>query len=173
METKHNEQKKEKEQKEADDFRYIVRLANTDLDGKKILKQALLKIKGVSFSFSNMVCVLSGIDPNKRVGDMSDEETNKIDMIVRNPAGYGAPVWLFNHRKDPETGGDMHFISADLDFAKDSDIKILKMTKSYRGLRHQWGLPLRGQRTRSNFRPNKGKGSLGVKRRKAAKSGRV
>jgi len=173
-ENKPKEQKEPKqEQAEDGDFKYIVRVANTDLDGKKSLKQALMKIKGVSFSFSNMVCALSGLDRNRRVGDLNDEEVSKVDMIVRNPASYGAPGWLFNHRKDIETGADMHFISADLDFSKESDLKILKMTKSYRGLRHQWKLPLRGQRTRSNFRPNKGKGSLGVKRRKGAKAGRV
>ena len=160
-------------EKEDSDFRYIVRVGNTDLDGKKPVKQALLKIKGVSFSYSNMVCKLSGIDQNRRIGELDDDEIKKLDMIVRNPAGYGAPAWLYNRRKDRETGADMHFITADLDFSKENDIKMLKMVKSYRGLRHQWGLPVRGQRTKSNFRPNKGKGSLGVKRRKGAKSGRV
>jgi len=177
MVDKQREQRKaeepKKEQTEDKDFRYIVRIGNADLDGKKPLKQALLNVKGVSFTYSNMVCVLSGVDKNKRIGDLSDEEISKVDSVVRNPAGYGAPEWMFNHRKEQETGADMHFISADLDFSKESDLKILKMTKSYRGLRHQWGLPLRGQRTRSNFRPNKGKGSLGVKRRKGAKGGRV
>lgn len=171
------EQKKaegqKKEQQEDSSFRYIVRVANTDLDGKKQLKQALLKVKGVSYTYSNMVCTLSGVDKNKRIGDMTDEEISKVDSVVRNPASYGAPEWLFNHRKEQETGADMHFISADLDFSKENDLKILKMTKSYKGLRHQWGLTLRGQRTRSNFRKNKGKGSLGVKRRAGAKAGRV
>lgn len=171
------EQKKaegqKKEQQEDSSFRYIVRVANTDLDGKKQLKQALLKVKGVSYTYSNMVCTLSGVDKNKRIGDMTDEEISKVDSVVRNPASYGAPEWMFNHRKEQETGADMHFISADLDFSKENDLKILKMTKSYKGLRHQWGLPLRGQRTRSNFRKNKGKGSLGVKRRAGAKAGRV
>ncbi len=179
MEDKPEEQKGEQkraqktEQQEDSNFRYIVRVANTDLDGKKQLKQALLKVKGVSYTYSNMVCALSGVDRNKRIGDMTDEEISKVDSVVRNPASYGAPEWMFNHRKEQETGADMHFISADLDFSRENDLKILKMTKSYRGLRHQWGLPLRGQRTRSNFRKNKGKGSLGVKRRAGAKAGRV
>ena len=175
MEKKQAEDKATKpaEQKESSDFNYIVRIGNADLDGKKPLHQALLKIKGVSYTYSHMVCILSGIDKNRRVGDFSEEEISKVDMVVRNPGSYGAPGWLFNHQRDLETGADMHFISADLDFSKEGDLKILKMTKSYRGLRHQWGLPLRGQRTRSNFRRNKGKGSLGVKRKRGARSGRV
>jgi small subunit ribosomal protein S13 len=52
-----------------------------------------------------------------------------------------------------------------LKFAKENDVKMMKKIKSYRGLRHQWSLPVRGQRTKSNFRRNKGKGSLGVKRK--------
>ena len=56
----------------------------------------------------------------------------------------------------------MHLINTDLDLSKDGDIKRMKKVKSYKGLRHTWGLPVRGQRTRSNFRKNKGKVSLGV-----------
>ena len=46
--------------------------------------------------------------------------------------------------------------------------KRLQMIKSYKGMRHAAGLPVRGQRTKSNFRKNKGKGSLGVKKKTAA-----
>ena len=154
-------------------FRYIVRVANTDLDGKKSLRLALLKIKGVGFAYSNMACTLAAVDRNARVGDLTEDEVSRIDQVVRNPASYGAPSWLFNRRRDPETGEDLHALGPELALDKDTDVKNLKMTRSFRGLRHQWGLPLRGQRTRSNFRPNKGKGSLGVKRRKGSKAGRV
>jgi len=57
----------------------------------------------------------------------------------------------------------------DLKFTKENDIKLLKKVKSYRGMRHALGLPVRGQRTKSNFRRNKGKASLGVKRAKGSK----
>lgn len=171
QERKAPQERKEQPQESAD-FRYIVRVANTDLDGKKPIKHALMTIKGVGYAYSNMVCSLSSIDRNKRTGDLTEEEIGRLDMIVRNPGSYGAPPWLFNHRKDADTGADMHFVSSDLQFSKDNDIKMLKMIKTYRGLRHQWAQPVRGQRTRSNFRANKGKG-LGVKRKKEAKKGRV
>jgi ribosomal protein S13 len=48
----------------------------------------------------------------------------------------------------------------------------MKKTKSNKGFRHHWGLPLRGQRTKNNFRKNKGKGSLGVKKSKQRKKGK-
>ena len=58
-------------------------------------------------------------------------------------------------------------------FAEETDIKRMKKTRSYRGVRHGMGLPVRGQRTKSNFRKNKGKASLGVAKKAAAKAGRV
>ena len=60
----------------------------------------------------------------------------------------------------------------DLIFSKQQDVRRLQKIKSYRGLRHAANLPLRGQRTKSNFRRNKGK-AVGVKRKKGSKSGRV
>jgi len=63
----------------------------------------------------------------------------------------------------------MHLVTSELDFAKSNDIRLLKKIKAYRGVRHMYGLPVRGQRTRSNFRRNKGK-PMGVMRNKAAKA---
>ena len=74
---------------------------------------------------------------------------------------------MLNRKHDPESGQDRHLLVAELDFEKDNDIKRMKMIRSYRGLRHMFGYPVRGQRTRSNFRKNKGK-VMGVKRAKTA-----
>ena len=59
-----------------------------------------------------------------------------------------------------------------LSFTQDNDIKMMKKIKSYKGVRHILGQPVRGQRTKSNFRKNKGK-VLGVKRKEGTKPGRV
>ena len=158
--------------KEKENFRYFVRIANTDLDGNKPIFNALRKIKGVSFMFSNMICNLAGIDKMTKAGYLSDEEIKKLDDILNNPLKYNAPSWMLNRRKDYETQADRHLVGVDLKLSKQEDIKRLQKTKSYRGLRHAWKLPVRGQRTRSNFRPNKGK-VMGVKRRKGVKAGRV
>ncbi|RMF06610.1 30S ribosomal protein S13 [Candidatus Woesearchaeota archaeon] len=150
----------------ADDFKHIIRVANTDLDGSKPIYHALTKIKGVSVMFANMLCKLAGIDIQKKAGTLLDAEVNKLNEIIKDPAAHGAPSWMLNRRKDYETGLDKHLVQADLQFSKESDIRRLKKIKSYRGVRHQAGLPLRGQRTKSNFRKNKGRGSLGVQRKK-------
>ncbi|MBN1645600.1 30S ribosomal protein S13 [Candidatus Woesearchaeota archaeon] len=153
------------------EYRHIVRVASTDLVGEKPIFQALRKIKGVSFSLSKAILIQSGIDPTKRAGDLEQKEVEILDKIIADPLGNDIPVWMFNRQKDPETGEDHHIVGADRKFTIENDIKAMKKAKTYKGMRHQWGLPVRGQRTKSNFRRNKGKG-LGVKK-KSGKSGRV
>ena len=155
---------------EQQELKYFVRIANNDLDGKKPIAQSLTAIKGVGFSFASAVCTVSGIDKGKKTGYLSDEEAKKLEEIIINPAKNGIPAWLFNRRKDPEDNEDKHLITSTLTFVRDNDIKLMKKIKSYKGLRHALGLPVRGQKTRSNFRRNKGK-VLGVKTRAGAKEG--
>jgi len=151
------------------DFKYLVRIANTDLDGNKPVSQALRKIKGISFMFANAICEVAGIDKLQKIGNMKDSDIKKLDEIIKNPSNL--PSWLYNRKRDRATGKDKHLISVDLDFIKESDIQIMKKIKSYRGVRHMFGLPVRGQKTRSNFRKKKGK-VMGVQRRAGAKTGR-
>ena len=157
---------------ETKDFKHIVRIANTDLDGNKPIAHALRKIKGVGFGFASAICSVTSVQKEKKTGVLSEQEIKKLDSAIRDPASVKIPLWMLNRRKDYETGEDKHIITGNLDFVKDNDIKRLKKIKSNRGMRHAWRLPLRGQRTRSNFRKNKGKGSLGVKK-KSGKAGRV
>ena len=146
------------------EFRHIVRIANTDLKGEKQILVAMKKIKGVDVMYANMALSIAGVSKIKKAGDLSDAEVEKIDEALKNPTSNHVPVWLLNRRKDYETGVDTHLLNADLDYEKDNDLKRMKKLKIYKGLRHQWGLPVRGQRTKSNFRKNKGKG-LGVKKK--------
>lgn len=141
-----------------DEIKHIVRIANTDVAGTKPLYLSLQKIKGVGENFSRAVCVLAKIDYMTITGTISDKQVEAIEKVLANPEGAGVPKHFLNRLGDYETGEDMHLFTADLDYAKDQDIKKLRKIKSYRGLRHHWRLPLRGQRTGSNFRPNKGKG---------------
>ena len=153
------------EKEHSKDFRHIVRIANTDLDGSKPLHYALTKIKGVSFMFANMACHKTNLDKNAITGELSDDKVKKIDEFIMHP--HGVPTWMLNRRKDVETGDDKHLIAGDIDYTIDNDLKRLKMTRTYRGIRHMIGLPVRGQRTKSNFRRNKGK-VLGVRRAKTS-----
>lgn len=151
------------------EFRYLVRVASTDLDGNKALSYALCKIKGVSLMFANAVCRLAQIDPKTKTGTLTDANAEKLTATLKDVSKF--PKWLLNRNNDPESGTDMHLLSADLIFTFENDVKRLKMIKSYRGLRHQWQLPLRGQRTKSNFRRTKTANSRKKKQMKMNKVG--
>jgi len=142
-------------------FKYLVRIANADLDGNKAVYPALRKIKGVSFAFSNALCKISDVDPQKKVGHLSDDEIKRLEEILKNPSKI--PVWLFNRRRNYEDNIDKHLLSSTLKLTQEFDIKRMKKIKSYKGMRHAFGLPVRGQRTRGNFRKGK---SIGVQKKK-------
>ena len=153
------------------EFNYLIRIANADLKGDKQILYALTNIRGVSYSFSNFACTTAKVDKTKKAGYLSDNEIKMLSDVISNPKKFNVPLWLLNRRKDPETGEDKHIISDDMRFIQENDVKILKKIKSYKGVRHMHGLPTRGQRTKSNFRKNKGS-VIGVKRKKG-KSGKV
>lgn len=146
------------------DFKHIIRIGNTDLDGNKNILFAMNKIKGVGVPFAKMALSLAGIDTDKKAGNLLGSEVKTLNEVVTNPEDNGAPAWMLNRRKDYETGEDKHLLGPDLEFQIQQDIKRMSKTKSYKGLRHQWGLTVRGQRTRSNFR-NKS-GTLGVNKKR-------
>ena len=154
------------------ELKYFVRIANTDLDGNKPIQLALTKVKGVGFMFANAILNAAKIEKTKKAGYLPDSDVGKIDEAIRDPLKFGIPVWLFNRKNDPEDGTNKHLAGSALTFTQDNDIKIMKKIKSYKGIRHSLGLPVRGQRTRSNFRKNKGK-VMGVKKKEGAKAGRM
>ena len=151
------------------ELKHLVRIANTDLDGKKTIAFALSKIKGVGISFAHAACRIAGVDVNKKAGALSDAEIRNVEDAVKNPIRAGLPAWIVNRRFDPETGQNRHLLLGDLQFTRENDIKVMKKIKCYKGVRHILGQPVRGQRTRSNFRKNKGK-VMGVRRSAAAKA---
>ncbi len=162
----------DKHEKPNQEIKHLVRIANTDLEGQKHISLALTKIKGIGHVLSNILCNISNIEKSKKAGLLSDDEVSKLDSVIKNISKNGVPSWALNRRKDYETNEDIHLIGPDLKFTQENDIKRLKKIKSYKGMRHANRLPTRGQKTKSNFRKNRGKGSLGVKRKKA-KPGRV
>ena len=119
--------------------------------------QAIQKIKGVSVMYAHAICICANIDELKKAGTLSQAEVGRLDRVLKTPLQSGIPIWMLNRRLDYESGENLHLTGADLDYTKDNDLKRMKKIKSYKGLRHQWGLTVRGQRTKSNFRKNKGK----------------
>jgi small subunit ribosomal protein S13 len=70
---------------------------------------------------------------------------------------------MINRRNDYETGEDKHLIESDLEMCLREDLNRMRKTRSYKGRRHELGLPVRGQRTKSTFRKGS---SVGVRRKK-------
>ncbi|MCX6709957.1 MAG: 30S ribosomal protein S13, partial [Candidatus Woesearchaeota archaeon] len=123
------ERKMEGKVETSENFRHIVRVANTDLEGKKKIGIALKKIRGISFMMINAICTSAAIEPAKTAGELSDAELRKIEEIIKNPAAFGIPSWMFNRRGDYETGSDLHLIGNDLRFMQDNDVKRMRMIK--------------------------------------------
>ncbi|MCQ2972053.1 MAG: 30S ribosomal protein S13 [archaeon] len=144
-----------------DDFKHLVRISRKDIDGNKTIEHALTDIKGVGVSLSRSMCLTLGLDLNAKIGYIADEDVLKIEEILENPLENGIPSWMLNRRDDYETGDNVHLIESDLDMTLRDDLNRMKKTRSYKGRRHEVGLPVRGQRTKSTFRHSS---TVGVKR---------
>lgn len=144
-------------------FRGIVRIAGADIKGENQLFKSLQLIKGIGGSLANAVCRVNGFDRNRKIGSLNDEEIKKIEDTLKSPEKFGIPSWMFNRRKDIEGGEDRHIVGPDLKFTQEQDIKRMIRIKSYKGVRHMFGLPVRGQRTRSSFRGGR---TVGVVKKK-------
>lgn len=146
-----------------EEFKHMVRIARKDIDGNKTMENALTSIKGVGKALSRAIIMSAGYDLNQRIGYLSDEEIERLEEAIKNPAKYNIPSWMINRRNDYETGEDKHLIESDLDMCLREDLNRMRKTRSYKGRRHELGLPVRGQRTKSTFRKGS---SVGVRRRK-------
>lgn len=145
----------------ATEYRHIVRVTGKDVDGSKKLIVALSEIKGIGFNFAQVLLNTLQIDPNVRVGFLSESEVGVIENGIRNPEKIGLPQWFLNRRSDVEVGTNAHIISTDWDVTVHNDIEREKDVMSWRGFRHMMGLKVRGQRTRTTGRKG---GAVGVKK---------
>jgi small subunit ribosomal protein S13 len=150
------------------EFRHIIRIADTDLDGTLKVGYALSKIKGVGVRLAQAILRKANINPETRLGFLSEAEVEKLEDIITNPAKHGFPGWLFNRPKDVKTGKDLHLIGPDLDLRVKADIEEMKKTRSWRGYRHAYNLKVRGQKTRTTGRTGK---AMGVRRRALRRGG--
>ena len=140
-----------KQDEKDEDFQYIVRIANTDIDGDKTLIMGIAQIKGIGRHLAVLIADATGIDKKIKMGKLTDAQIEKIKKALEDIQNI-APGWMLNHRKDIDTGKDIHLISSDVELRLRDDVNLLKMIRSYRGIRHETGLSVRGQRTRANNR---------------------
>ncbi len=134
-----------------DDFKYIVRIANTDLDGHRAVPYALTSIRGFGVRSAHVVVREAGVSKHSRIGDLSDEDIERLSQEIENYFEK-VPDWLLNRRKDYASGADTHTFSTEVETLVKDDINRMKKIRCYRGIRHESGHKVRGQRTRSNGR---------------------
>lgn len=140
------------------EFRHILRVAGTDIDGTKKLVYGLSHIRGVGPSYAAAVVRAAELRPELRMGDLSEGEVQKLEDVMREPAKYGLPSRLYNRRKGLESGRDTHLIGADLTLSTKTDIDFMKDIRTWKGVRHSLGLKVRGQRTRTTGRQGRAVG---------------
>ncbi|PUA32665.1 MAG: 30S ribosomal protein S13 [Candidatus Terraquivivens tikiterensis] len=133
------------------EFKYVVRILGTDIDGSLKLPYALAKVKGIGINLGYAIARVLGLDTEMRIGYLTDQQLQRIEAVAKNPLEYGIPDWMIN-RNSPAPVEKKHLLGADLDFAIKEDIRREIMIKSWRGIRHSLGLKVRGQRTRTTGR---------------------
>ena len=112
----------------------MARLAGVDLPPKKRTEIGLTYIYGIGRTRSLSLCHRAGVDPNKKISELAEDEINRIRLILESEGA----------------------VEGDLRKEISMNIKRLIEMGSYRGLRHRRGLPVRGQRTHTNARTRKG-----------------
>lgn len=142
---------------------------------------ALTKIKGVGRRYSNLVCKKADVDLNKRygfhflrgmigrvltmnsAGELTSEELERIVTIIQNPTQYKIPTWFLNRQRDIVDGKDSQVLANGVDSKLRDDLERLKKIRAHRGLRHYWGLRVRGQHSKTTGRRGR---TVGVSKKK-------
>jgi small subunit ribosomal protein S13 len=128
----------------------VARIAGINIPLNKRIEIGLTSVYGVGRSMSNKVLQKTGIDPNTYVKDLTDDEIVKLREVI----------------------DDELVVEGDLRRERSQDVKRLTEIGAYRGIRHRRGLPVRGQRTKTNARGRKGprRGQIAQKKKVSAKT---
>ncbi len=149
------------------EFKGRLRLSGYEVDGNYDMIKALRMVKGIGQRLAEAIAgefeKTEGVKKSTKIGYLSDEQLEKLEKIIASPGEFGIPTWMLNRRKDFESGRDIHLVGSDLEFAIQNDKKREMNMRSYRGVRHMFGLPVRGQRTRTMGRTGV---TVGVQRKK-------
>merc|ERR1712188_64132 len=145
-----------------DQFQPILRVLNTNVDGRQKVPFAITSIKGVGRRFANMVCKKAEVNLNKRAGELTSEEIEKLIAVIQRPLQF-LPPWFVNRKKDIKDGKTSHVYDNLLDTKMRESLERLWKVRAHRGLRHGWGLRVRGQKTCTTGRHGK---TVGVARKK-------
>ncbi len=143
---------------EDEDLQYFVRIGQTDLDGTKSVERSLSELKGIGKRMARIVAEEADVNRQATFGRLDDDEIERVVEAVEN-LGDHVPSWMANRQKDFFSGDTTHVTGSDLEESRRHDINRMKMISSYKGVRHQRGKKVRGQRTKSTGRTE---GTIGV-----------
>uniref|UniRef100_A0A2K5C4M0 Small ribosomal subunit protein uS13 n=1 Tax=Aotus nancymaae TaxID=37293 RepID=A0A2K5C4M0_AOTNA len=142
-------------------FQHILRVLNTNIDGRRKIAFAITAIKGVGRRYAHVVLRKADIDLTKRAGELTEDEVERVITIMQNPRQYKIPDWFLNRQKDVKDEKYSQVLANGL------DNKRLKKIRARRGLRHFWGLfwglCVRGQHTKTTGRRGR---TVGVSKKK-------
>ncbi len=141
------------------EYNHIIRILGNDIPGERKIVVGLTQIKGIGYNFATAIVDTLKINPDSSVGYLTESEAQAIEKLISDPSSANFPSWFLNRRKDIETGKDIHILTSDIDFTLRNDIERERITSSWRGYRHMYGLKVRGQRTRCTGRKG---GAVGV-----------
>ena len=96
-------------------------------------------------------------------GDLNSDELERIVTIMQNPAQFKIPTWFLNRQRDIVDGKDSQVLANGVDSKLREDLERLKKIRAYRGLRHYWGLRVRGQHSKTTGRRGR---TVGVSKKK-------
>jgi small subunit ribosomal protein S18e len=96
-------------------------------------------------------------------GELTSEELERIVTIIQNPTQYKIPTWFLNRQRDIVDGKDSQILANGVDSKLRDDLERLKKIRAHRGLRHYWGLRVRGQHSKTTGRRGR---TVGVSKKK-------
>ena len=132
-----NDMARPKDEDLGDDFSYILRMADTDMDGLKPLATALTSVKGVGARTAIQICKNTGFDPTPR-WFLDTDQQEQLRVAIESYA-ENVPFWMLNRQRDLETGNEIHLTGQQVRFTLQDDINRLRTMKCYRGVRHASG----------------------------------
>ena len=133
------------------DFKFIVRLAETDLNGERPVQLALSDIRGIGIRTAILAVDRVGLPRKSPIGDLTDEQLEKLGAALQALPDY-CPPWMLNRQNDLDSGADVQVFGPELAMNVREDINVMKKIRCYKGIRHETGQKVRGQRTKSNGR---------------------
>ena len=135
-------------------------MCNTNVDGRQKIMFALTAIRGIGRRFSNIICKKCDIDLNKRAGELTTDEINKVVAVINNPQQFKIPAWMLNRNRDVKDGKTSQKFANFLDQSLREDLERMKRVRLHRGLRHYWNIRVRGQHTKTTGRNRNGGGMV-------------